>query len=428
MENKEKKYLKLLCYSLSITVVFDAINGFLNMYISETVSNIIPLIRLFLVFFYLLFLFKIDNVKGKKTTLIAVLLLISTNLISIFYEISIKGLIANNIYSIKLLSFYILSTLLIALTSKKYLNKECLFQIIKRNSYLIVVLIIVPTLLGISRQTYSGSDLGSSGFFISNNSTNYVLIIATYTIIYIWSEKSLVEIKDRYTHSFIYLALFSLWLQGSKTSYVFLIIFTLYYLLFLLPKLFYSILQYTKSIKKGYFKLTISMIITVCIVLLIYTYSHIEDLVNYIYELNKDFISRQQYQMKIHDNWISYLSSGRTDYLMNVMSEVIGKYGFQSLVFGIGIFNLRQLGKITEMDFVDIIITAGILGLAITYSVLIKNIFISASRKKQLRVYLSVIFTFTFLFSFFAGHVFVDIISSTILSVVIALNYIFWEE
>ncbi|WP_159723676.1 O-antigen ligase family protein, partial [Enterococcus sp. CSURQ0835] len=217
----DKKYI--LGKILAITVLLDAINGFFTMYIGSFSEQIIPLFRMILIVYMLIIIANLKKYLFLKLTVIITFLLVMTSCVTVLgNSYTSSDYLTNIIYTSKIIYFFVLTVLLWNFNTSQISNYTWYISIIRTNSYLLPMLIFVPTILGMSRRTYEGSNLGSSGFFIANNSTNIVLIILTS---FLFFEIFINCTCNRFDKYFYFLSLYTLFLQGSKTSYFCLILF-----------------------------------------------------------------------------------------------------------------------------------------------------------------------------------------------------------
>lgn len=405
---------RIIYYFLSLTVLLDALNGFFVMYIPGILENGVPILRLI---FLIYLMYKISQINRKKffrICLITIVILLGLLIQNFMYISSLTTILSDIIYITKLLYFYILIEYILILNSKS-LNLEIYNNILLNNSYLMPLLIIIPTILGLSRQTYQSSDLGSIGFYISNNSTNVVMILLTAVLSFnIWNVKT----KRKTNILILLLMLYTLWLQASKTSYFLLVVLIVVNIFFYFKNNFLKSDFSYKILFINYFILISGVFFT--IILIIYN----KEIINNFSVLIYDFYKRQQYQIVQQESIIAYVNSGRFDLLANLINYFKNYSGFVAWIVGIGMSNImKNIGRISEMDFFDIFFSTGVVGILITYgkfaslyAKIIKN------KSTQRNVFLLLILFFIFLFSFFAGHVFVDIISSTFVCLIIGLS------
>lgn len=418
MDTTEKQYPQKdsLFFILATTVLLDALNGFISMYMSNRLEMIVPVIRVFFLVYFFIYLFKISVEVGISSITICITLFILNNF-SLFIQnsVAVSVYLNSNIFLSKIIYFFVLFVLLKTLVLENKIDKLYFFSILKSNAYLISLLITIPTVLGLARQTYVNSGYGSSGFFIANNSTNFVLIITTGFLLYSILNKKLLT---KYTPVFFLLSLYSLWLQGSKTSYFFLLCFLL---IFLFGVTNINTITYSKII----FSICLSILFLIgCL----YFFYNREKVVFFINTNLAAFKSRQLTAIQQHQNFYLYLNSGRTEFLKNIHHFFLTRYNYFFLLCGIGYTTLISgAGHLSEMDLFDLIYSSGIFSVLMTYGVFFSSSFkiiINNVITKCFKSYLLCNCLFIFLFSFFAGHVFVDIISSTIVAIIISMGYL----
>lgn len=402
------KHLNVLAIFLSITVVLDSINGFITMYIPGALEQLVPIIRILALVYYVYVIFIIGSKRLVRIFFVILIVVTSICTRVMFFSSGNISFLNDLIYFSKILYFYILTELIIALIEEKLIDLTWLKKIFTINAYLIPLLIIIPTILGISRQTYSGSDFGSSGFFIANNATNIVLIVLSMFLLYqvTTSRKKIVNFI------FFSLILAALVLQGSKTSLAIIVIETTYFMfsLILIPFIYrrFSLLQLVVN----YFAVCFFVVIVIFVIV---KYNYISAL------LTSEFsgiIQREQFLIRSSNGLLDAILSGRMTMLRNLAFFYTTQVSPLLKIIGTGVAILPE-GMTAEMDLVDLFVRAGILGILLTYGTVLFNLFNKKFVSKNKFAYF--LLCISILYSIFAGHVFGEIIASTFVSLTIGM-------
>lgn len=416
-KNKQKVQIniKIIYILLSLTVYFDAINGLTTMYLPGILEAMIPLIRITMLVYFIYVSSILSRKLFFKVVLISTFFISMTLLVNMINtSLGFSYIFNDIIYSSKLLFFYVLLNVLVKLAETE-VNIGWFNRIFLNNVYGINLLIIVPTILGLSRQTYVSSKLGSMGFYIANNSTNITLIILSLVLVYnVW----MIESKKKINVIFLFISIYTLWLQSSKSSLIIIILIIILNLFFLLRRIFLN----RKFTKKEVVLLWLFTLLTFILIIVMYFYKELfRNIAEYI---GKDFYLRQKYQVKnFSNNKILYFTSGRLLFLKSIIEYFRENNSIFNWFTGVGISNVREsVGKLSEMDFFDIFFVSGFIGIYISYLTSFYHIkyYPHDNKYNFTSKYINMLIFIVILFSLFAGHVYVDIISSTFLALLIA--------
>lgn len=407
---KEIYYLKIF---LSITVLLDALNGFITMYLPGILEELVPLIRLGAIMLFIYLIFKVNKEYFRYVVAVGVLWIINILIRCLLNEnLNIASLFIEVVYVSRIFYFFSLLLLFISLSNKKLIDLNWMKDIVKRNAYFIVSLILLPTILGLGRQTYAGSGFGNSGFFIANNSTNIVLIVCSLFLLYLYLfEKK----QDKVLLSFFIMSIIALWVQGSKTSLFFVIVGLLLFISILIRDNFSKI----KKLKN-------TTIIMTSVFFFIFIFLFNNQLFSFgkeAFETINQLIIRQKHLASLNEGIFNVLLSGRLTFLSDVIGTLSGKSIFFYII-GFGTSNLPA-GAIVEMDIIDLLIREGLLGLLVTYGVstyCIINNYMKKNEYTNFTIFSNIILFIMIGYSIFAGHVYIDIMSSSFMAFFLFLS------
>lgn len=404
--------LKSLQIFLSFTVVMDAFNGFATNFLPPITQQIIPGIRAISLLFLLVLLLQVS-----RRSFVVILALILLDFISVFCLLSsASGLKIENIsteltFFSKVYFFVVLAVLIHALVTKELIGQKWIKTILHWNFTLMPFLYIVPTVLGISRQTYVNSSFGNSGFFIANNSSDIVLILAS--IYFVLELIDSTNTQKRVSFFFLGMSWVALWIQGSKTS----IISVALELAFLLSLYLFLPLKH-KSVKSwqviGYF-----LGATLGIFVVLYGLFNLDTLIRGVKESLQSLVLRQQALYKAaNGNLLDTLFSGRISRVRLMFMDLdMGLVKFNFL-FGAGV-SLLPVGFVAEMDLVDLYIDGGLLLVMVVYGLTMFYLFYRKSGKHfdhfaQIGLFVLIVY------SLVAGHVYKEILASTFVALLLS--------
>lgn len=402
--------ISILKLILSYTVVLDALNGMLTMYVPGPLEQFVPVLRIIIIVYFLLLLGG-NNMKRfiRIFSFFLFGLLVCVVRLIYYNALNLPNLFTDASYYLKLMYFMILINLLMSLIEKKAINSSWIFDVLRNNSIWMIFLIIIPTKLGLARSTYAGSGIGSSGFFIANNASNIVLIISSFFLLYKFEEK-----MNLFNFSFYALSILALWMQGSKTS-VLVVLFSVGYLI--LKR--FSIKG--MSVRKALYLVSFTIFVFIGALLI---YLKAQSIYSLITESLSNLIERQHYLLNSSGSLFDAIFSGRLSMLNTVMSYWNDQNNVLLKIFGLGVSGLPS-NIISEMDIVDVFIRTGIIGIFVTYIYAFRLVFFKYKEKKEnkfsyIKFYKFSIFIMI-LYSILAGHMFVEIISSTFFTLCMAM-------
>lgn len=402
--------ISILKLILSYTVVLDALNGMITMYVPGPLEQLVPALRIIIIVYFLLLLGG-NNMKHfiRIFSFFLFGLLVCVVRLIYYNALNLPNLFTDASYYLKLMYFMILINLLMSLIEKKAINSSWIFDVLRNNSIWMIFLIIIPTKLGLARSTYAGSGIGSSGFFIANNASNIVLIISSFFLLYKFEEK-----MSLFNFSFYALSILALWIQGSKTS-VLVVLFSVGYLI--LKR--FSIKG--MSVRKALYLVFFTIFVFIGALLI---YLKAQSIYSLITENLANLIERQHYLLNSNGSLLDTIFSGRLSMLNTVMSYWNDQNNVLLKIFGLGLSGLPS-NIISEMDIVDVFIRTGIIGIFVTYIYAFRLVFFKYKEKKEnkfsyIKFYKFSIFIMI-LYSILAGHMFVEIISSTFFTLCMAM-------
>ena len=349
MNNYIKKNIStIISIFILLGPILDLITGFFlhSLNINFTIGIIVRMLFLISICLIVLFIFK------KKKLIIPYLII---GLYFIMYTIGILIYKNNNIFTeiqglIKVFYFPILLISIYSIKDEIHISKMTLFVVL----FTYLILIFVPTLLGIGYKSYEITKSGTLGFFNSANEISGIISILTpimFTIIY--KSKNLIP---KLALSIMYLVV--ILMMGTKTP-----------LLTLCITVFISLLYFGKKLiteKKYKILLIIVSIIIVGIISISLIlpktnfYKNIKTHLDFL-ELNSiiEVFSKEEYI----DHFIF---SSRIKFLKN-KAKVYSKSSTYEKLFGIGYINNNEQTKMIEMDYFDIYYSHGIIGFIIYF-------------------------------------------------------------
>ncbi|MBO2600172.1 O-antigen ligase family protein [Shewanella algae] len=387
---------KLFLYILFFVSPFiDAINGYLvlNGFSSEGGSGSIgQVFRLFLTIYAFYFL------GVTLSSLYIFIIFIASVFVEVFFAIfhqNISGLLVGIIYANK-----IIFILLVYLALKKVANFYGLNIVIKFfiiSACLYGALLIITTVLGISTSTYY-SGMGSKGVFASGNGLSLYIGASSLVALYYLREKSILF------YSVPCFLIFSSLIVGTKASLIF-------------SSLFFLVVFNRVSMSAKF-------IFTVIFSLIIYfNFNYLLESFNLIFE-----VIVRRYNNS--DSLFHFLASGRDQILALALSDFnIDGINIVRVLTGYGVFTSYRSPTsfissfdTLESDFLDVFFMYGAIGIFIYLSVFFKSL-LNSIYSKDLALVLSVLGVFGY--SFIAGHVLFNAMSSLVLCIVvlITLNY-----
>lgn len=401
---------RILIFTIvAVTPLLDALNGFFSMYLPGFLEQVVPNIRIIFILIFIYGILKLNTLSFIMTITLSLFVLTQAFVVSFINGGSMSDILTNITLVIKLLYFFTLSLYLYE--SKKISNYTLndFIPYIRFYAYSMPILIILPANLGLGRVTYSSSEFGNSGFFIANNASNIALISAMFiTLIFLVNSIKIIDIL------FIFIQMYALLIQGAKTG----IIIGIFIILILV---IHTIHKYIMPPYKGIHVVIFAVVFIMLIeIMIFYSYwyplvsskfsTYIEPLVN-----RQTFLSKQ-----VGGGITSVLFSGRLDFVDSIFDYLLANNNLFSWIFGVGsAYIVKNIGHIAEMDGLDIFFDFGVLGLIITYGI---TIYILGHLWNNKKIYIKGALLFVIMYSLLAGHVMVDILSSTGVVILLILS------
>ncbi|RAJ10519.1 O-antigen ligase-like membrane protein [Chitinophaga skermanii] len=389
--------------------MIDQLNGFLITKLGITIS-ISQMLKSIYLLGMLAYVMVVD--RHKFLVLLGFTLVVFLPILSnlLFYSKRIIFLYDDIAFVSKLLTFPVSYYFFISV-AKKY---PFIQDNIKRHAntfFFIILVALIFSLLGFGNSNYGqvggaenedGMSYGYKGYFIAGNelSALFVLLYAFFCYYLYKNFKSIFLVSGG-----LIIGLLAAGLIVTKTAlagYVVISIGTPFFIKYQESK---SVFSYTKYDKK-FLKIFIILPLFISVVL----YSLFQERI----EAN---ISRIQYNIAKADELSSFLLSGRDNRVKNSVDLFVEKYAWYEKMFGTGWeypkdrIKAEMLGIGTaELDYLDLLISNGIIGLLLVYGfwvvVLLKmtSAFLSKNRHSLISPAL-LGFTLLFFLSFISGHI-----------------------
>lgn len=386
---------KVLYWMLSLTLLIDFVNGIVpQAHIGEICR--IALLLLCMVIAY----------KKKRNTFLKFVLwgcFLAVN-ITISMIVSGAGAISTDIAAgIKtLIVFFVANALVIVFRDASYE----IDNILRNNLIYGPGLFILTKIIGLGRDSYifSGNAVGFKSVFLSLNSINVAfLILFIYSISKIHSEKK----TGLWIAASIY-TMIPLLMLGTKTSYAMIVIVPVFF-------------AFINSRRKKTWLFALVAIVALLGIISVFGEK--------IYRLLEPSIRRQLYLFNQRNIW-TYAISARNIMVTGAFQHYFDTFSIIDLIPGRGYYDVhyavgRQLGIAAsipiEMDWADILVSYGLIGFFYTYAFSIKAI-IRAWKVRKNRIIQGYFWAavILLLYGSFAGHLFMEAISSTFYAIVIA--------
>lgn len=405
--NSYNKKEKIVYFILIMTLIIDAVNGFV-IYTFKTDYSLIGMLYRSIVICY----FTFDYILARKKNFIKsifIILFLAFNIIIAYYlySNSLSGVSKNFVESSKVILYLLISVSLINMIKTGKIRRELLKKVIYDSVKIIFFIYIISFLLIGSRSTYG--DVGYKAIFYANNALNITLIV-----LFIFQIEKFLTSKNTKDLFYTLFLIAALILLGSKSS----IIFIAFYFLM---KVFFQ-----KSSAKKLKNILVFVIIGVVGYYFLNTFFNEE--IQQIYYRQIYFMNK----FSSSDSIFTYLVSTRNTFLSTAFSDFKSNFTILRLLFGTGAFyNQSIIGaslgidfKAIEMDLFDILFSYGLIGVIITYGftlyVLLKNYKLMKYKERYAEIIsvLSII-----IFSILGGHVFSEAMSSVYLGIVLSLFY-----
>lgn len=395
----ELSFKKVIYLIIATTPILDALNGFFTMFSNKFASQIIPNLRLIFIIIFILGLFQLNEMMFKNVILFLFLFTSQILLVSLYNDGDITIVVSNLTLAVRLMYFFTLTVYLYELKEIKDSFKSFI-PYIKFYVYSMPLLIIVPSWLGIGRLTYASSSFGNSGFFIATNASNAALIVSLFiNVIFLITQQNGTNV------AFLFFQIYALLIQGTKTG--------IFVGVLVVVLLFFKVIK--SLLKPPYSHLQIIVfILFVCIIMLslLFLSDWLPSIIKIFYGYLEPLLNRQYYLQKaVGGNMISVLFSGRLGFANRIFEHIISLNNPIVWLFGLGTaYIVNVVGHIAEMDLFDVFFSYGLLGVLATYGITLVILW-RLWRYKSLYLKFSILTILAY--SIFAGHVMVDILSST---------------
>lgn len=396
LEIKILKNMPIIYWLLLLFVPVEAISGMMANFSMGTINIIGYSYRGIIIIYYLRKFLKRTYVKFALMTALVLFGVICNGIIRQYGDFSGDILMFIRLLYFESLCLGIADDVLIG-----RLNIDNIEDILNKSAYIIIGIYALSIAFGSGLTSYADSGAGYKAFFNSINSLTCVLIVLSCFQLYLFLE------NNKKIHIALYLVLTSfLFLLGSKSGIFF---WGIYLLFSLWPQLS---MKYIKRIA----------FIIIFIPIGAYVF------LNKFSTQFQDIIQRLMYFQSTSKNNLQFLLSGRNSLFVYALNEFNQNLHIFDIVFGKGASNMQMLiGHISnwgmlknvEMDIFDIFFFYGVLGVMITYWLVVyfyKNSFKRGFDGKK------VLFWICIVFSILGGHIFMDSFGSTILSLIVGLN------
>ena len=396
---------KIVAVFLILQPFLDVITGICihTLKINFTIGIIVRVLFLLFISFIVLFIFK------KKKIIIPYLII---GLYFIFYIIgNILYKDSNYIFEIQnLVKVFYFPLLFVSLYSiKEYIriSNMTLFTVI----FLYLILLFVPTLLGVGYKSYEITKAGTLGFFNSANEISGIISMLTPIMFIIFYEsKKIIPIT-----LLIIMYLMVILMIGTKTPLLSLLITIGISILYL-----WRYLIKTKQIKYIVISVLLILFLSFGLVLVFPKTNFYKNIRTHLDYLKLDNITDVFKDEKLVDHFIF---SSRIKFLKN-KSKIYNNSNTYQKLFGIGYINNNKETKMIEMDYFDIFFSHGIIGFLIFLSIFIYMISLIFTNKNKysyqsLMKYTSLFFII--LLAFLTGHILIAP-SVSLLSIIIIMS------
>lgn len=388
----------IIYFMLSLTLMIDFLNGFFPML---HIGEIFRILLLALCSMQL-----ISNSINHGLFLISIIIFLIFNIACAEIFGYNSNCIQDIAVAIKSTIVFVISSTLILLYKRGKLNFT-IENVLYNNMLYGPLLLIMSSVFGFGVSSYSwdNSGIGTKGTFLSLNSINVALMI-----LYMFSIYNVTNLKSKVKWTFfsIYIAV-PMVLLGTKTSFL---------ILFFAPILFIVL----NKDKNNFLKCLIVFFVFIGIAFVFQSY---------ILEILEPIISRQLYLMEARD-LSTYLFSTRNTRVMHIFDlyfsdftifEILCGKGYSVSHFIFGIYD-GNVALPIEMDFVDIFVSYGLIGMIFTYFYSMLIIYLSEMQCRKGTRFFFWSALVVLIYGTMAGHVFLEAISSTFFAIILAGLYI----
>ena len=401
----KKNITNIIVIFLFLSPFIDLLTGITlhSLHKSITIGIILRMLFMISICYISLFIYK------KKKLLLPYIII---GLYFIFYLLGIvfykEGLLFTELQGLlKVFYFPIIFISLYSLRNEIRISKMSLLVIL----FLYLILIFVPTSLGIGYKTYEVTKVGTLGFFNSANEISGIISILTpIMFIILYQSKNIIP----------KIALFLMYLiviltMGTKTP-----------LLTLLLTIMVSLVYFTSNLLKKRKYKTVGLLFgtimvgIICLILIIPKTNFYKNIKTHLDFLKLDNIAEVFSDEKYIDHFIF---SSRLKFL-NDKAYLYKEASTYEKIFGIGYTYEGKTFKMIEMDYFDIYFSHGIIGFLVFFILSLYVLYKLLETKKEhsyenIMVFTSVLFIG--LLSFFTGHI-ITTPSVSLISVIILLE------
>lgn len=386
---------RVIIFLFSILPVVDSLNGIL---ITRGLPSIGTLYKVFVL--GVLFAFMLRQGGAPGPVILSCLGVVMYMTASIFINVyAFSGKLINTDFPIKLLFNVLTLALLYNCFRQDLIDGKSIYTILNINTWLMVIMILVPYVLGLGSTIYSGG-IGYKAFFYSNNELSVALIILFYFSLYRLARK--ISIRNIVQLGAIMVCVLLLNTKSGMAA--------------CLAGGALFVAEYLCRREAKYKSLVI-----LGILLALYVAK------DFIFEQVKGFMTRQTYLHGLYGgSLLDTILSGRTFFLEDAWQALVTGPGFVfRFLFGNGFCS----ETLVEMDFIDIFFYLGFFGVAGITGFLI---YIFAASIKNFRKDRTLVRPFGFLmvigFAFLAGHTFFMATSGCYFVLLCGLNLLYYPE
>ena len=380
------KYSELIVFLLTIMPIIDFINGYFQ---NTFISLIGPLYRLILILLSMMVLIKSKNSEFVLFTFLISGYFLMHDIIYMAMDKNNNSLSVIMDKTVKYMYVIILSETLCLLVKRNRLTITVIDEIFDRLSWLFPVLLFIPKLMG-AKNTSMYTESGYKGFFYSGNAVSITMVALLFVSMCFLYKRPCFRNSVR-----VFLCLTVQLLIGAKTNYIFSALIIGYFAL--------------KSInltRNNNLKTLTTLILLVFCGFFAIKYCFSDEIAK--------ILARQRYIYSSYNaNFIQYLTSNRSIRIDEQLRHFLSNPFY--ILFGMG---YRQTfdNNFVEMDYFDLLFRYGALVtvvLIIYYLTKLRE----GLRKKDTYLMLYLILQ---AFATFAGHVFCDAMTGSILALLIA--------
>ncbi len=385
----EKNFNKIIALFLIMQPILDMLTGVCinTFHWSITIGIVIRILFLILICFTVLFVFKKKNLWYPYILMgIYFILYIIGNIIykdtSLLVEI--QNLIRAFYFPILFITLYIVKDK-VRISNMTFLTMVLLY----------IVLIFIPTIIGIGYKSYQITKAGTLGFFNSANEISGIISIITPLLFIVFYRSK--KIIPMLIFTFMYLVV--ILMVGTKTPLLALMITAGISVLYLWNHL-------RKLHQSKYIFISLGVVLVLCMAMLVIIpktnfYKNIKTHLNY---LGLNHVTEVFQDKELVDHFIF---SSRFKFMKHKAILYRDSSIYEKL-FGIGYINDEKLTKQIEMDYFDIYYSHGVIGFLLYFILILIPLFkILENRNRkgyENGMRLVAFFLIAFL-SFFTGHI-----------------------